>query len=101
MWAGRYVPGVETMPNERPALEAPRVKFEKLDTKLEVSDEDHPLRRRLRRSLSWFERSDSGEFDDDVRYIFLLISFNAAYSDDDGDTRGGVEEWMRYKEIFR
>ena len=92
--------GVVTMPNERPTLEALRVKFEKLDTKLKVSNEDHPLRRRLRRSLSWFERANSGELDDDVRYICLWISFNAAYSDDDRDTRDGVKERTRYKRYF-
>ena len=88
------------MPNDRPTLEALRVKFEKLDAKLEESNEDHPLRRRLRRSLSWLERADSGEFDDDVRYLFLWISFNAAYSDDNKDTRDGNKEWTRYKRYF-
>ena len=88
------------MPNERPTSKALSVKFEKLDTKLKVSNEDHPLRRRLRRSLSWFERANSGELDDDVRYICLWISFNAAYSDDDRDTRDGVKEMTRYKRYF-
>ena len=86
------------MPNDRPTLEALRVKFEKLDAKLEESDEDHPLGRRLRRSLSWLERADSGEFDDDVRYIFLWVAFNAAYADDrDRD----FDERRRYKEYFK
>ena len=69
------------MPNERPTLVDLRVKFEKLDTDLDESNEDHPLRRRLRRSLSWLERADSGKLDDDVRYIFLWVAFNAAYAD--------------------
>ena len=92
--------GVATMPNERPTSKALRVKFEKLDIKLKESSEDHPLRRRLRRSLSWLERPDSGEFADDVRYIFLWVSFNAAYSDDDRDTRNDDKEWQRYKRCF-
>ena len=84
------------MPNERPTLVDLRVKFEKLDTDLDESNEDHPLRRRLRRSLSWLERADSGKLDDDVRYIFLWVAFNAAYAD--GDARGGQRE--RYTKYF-
>ena len=89
------------MPNERPTLEALRDKFEKLDAKLKKSDEDHPLRRRLRRSLSWLERADSRKLDDDVRYIFLWVAFNAAYADDDRDTRDGVNERKRHKRYFK
>lgn len=89
------------MPNERPTLEDLRVKFEKLDAKLKASNEDHPLRRRLRRSMSWLERADSGKLDGDVRYIFLWVAFNAAYADD-RDARGArrVAEWERYKKYF-
>ena len=85
------------MPNERPTLVDLRVKFEKLDTDLDESNEDHPLRRRLRRSLSWLERADSGKLDDDVRYIFLWVAFNTAYAD--GDARGGQRE--RYTKYFK
>ena len=87
------------MPNERPTSKALSVKFNKLDIKLKESSEDHPLRRRLRRSLSWLERADSEEFND-VRYIFLWVAFNAAYSDDDRGTRDGDKEWTRYKRYF-
>ena len=87
------------MPNERLTLEGLRVNFEKLDAKLEESDKDHPLRRRLRRSLSWLERAYFGKLDDDVRYIFLWVAFNAAYADD-RDARDGVKEPKRYKKYF-
>ena len=91
------------MPNERPTLVDLRVKFEKLDTDLDESNEDHPLRRRLRRSLSWLERADSGKLDDDVRYIFLWVAFNAAYADarnlrslDEPPGEAGVERGVKH-----
>ena len=87
------------MPNERPALVDLRVKFEKLDTDLDESNEDHPLRRRLRRSLSWLERADSGKLDDDVRYIFLWVAFNAAYAD--ARNLRSLDEWERYTRYFK
>ena len=87
------------MPNERPTLVDLRVKFEKLDTDLDESNEDHPLRRRLRRSLSWLERADSGKLDDDVRYIFLWVAFNAAYAD--ARNLRSLDEWERYTRYFK
>ena len=86
------------MPNEQLTLKDLRVKFEKLDAEIKASkNEDHPLRRRLRRSLSWFERADSDGLDDDVRYIFLWVAFNAAYADAQ-DLR--LDEWKRYSIYF-
>ena len=87
------------MPNERLTLVDLRVKFEKLSAGLDESNEDHPLRRRLRRSLSWLERADSGKLDDDVRYIFLWVAFNAAYADG-WDARDGRYERKRYTKYF-
>ena len=88
------------MPNERLTLQDLRVKFEKLDADLDESNEDHPLRRRLRRSLSWLERTDSCKLDDDVRFISLWVAFNAAYADA-RDARDGLREWERYKKYFK
>lgn len=86
------------MPNEQLTLKDLRVKFEKLDAEIKASEnEDHPLRRRLRRSLSWFERADSDGLDDDVRYIFLWVAFNAAYAD---AQNLHLDEWKRYRIYF-
>lgn len=87
------------MPNEQLTLKDLRDKFEELDAEIKASrNEDHPLRRRLRRSLSWFERADSDELDDDVRYIFLWVAFNAAYADAQ-DLH--LDEWERYSRYFK
>ena len=90
------------MPNEQLTLKDLRVKFEKLDAEIKASkDEDHPLRRRLRRSLSWFERAGSDGLDDDVRYIFLWVAFNAAYADaQDFRQDEWNREWKRYNRYF-
>ena len=86
------------MPNEQLTLKDLRVKFEKLDAEIKASkDEDHPLRRRLRRSLSWFERAGSDGIDDDVRYIFLWVAFNAAYADAQDFS---LYEWRFYNRYF-
>ena len=87
------------MPNERPTLVDLRAKFKKLSAGLDESNEDHPLRRRLRRSLSWLERADSGKLDDDVRYIFLWVAFNAAYAD--ARNLRSLDEWERYTRYFK
>lgn len=38
------------------------------------------VRLRTHRALSWLERAENEPFDDDARFLFLWIAFNAAYA---------------------
>lgn len=38
------------------------------------------VRLRTHRALSWFERAENEPFDEDARFLFLWIAFNAAYA---------------------
>lgn len=63
-------------------------------------DQETPLSHRLRRSRSWLERAAS-EKNADAKYIFLWISFNAAYAVDlnSKNRRSGKDPRYR-KEYF-
>ena len=37
---------------------------------------------RVHRAISWIGRAEACEEDDDARFIFLWIAFNAAYADE-------------------
>ena len=41
---------------------------------------------RVHRALSWLARAEASGNDDDARFIFLWIAFNAAYSEEIGET---------------
>ena len=58
--------------------------------------ENHPTNMALRvhRALSWLDRAEQCE-DDDGRFIFLWIAFNAAYANDMGD-----QDRPRERELF-
>lgn len=45
-----------------------------------------PLRLRVHRALSWLKRAEFETEDDDARFIFLWIAFNAAYANELPDT---------------
>lgn len=50
-------------------------------------DDQHPnLSLRVHRALSWLDRAEQAE-DDDGRFIFLWIAFNAAYATEIDETR--------------
>ena len=53
-------------------------------------ERDYPdkLGLRVHRALSWVERADLCEDDDDARFIFLWIALNSAYADDIQRLRG-------------
>lgn len=53
-------------------------------------EKDYPdkLGLRVHRALSWVERADLCEDDDDARFIFLWIALNSAYADDIQRLRG-------------
>ena len=67
-------------------------------------EQQHPTGLRMRRMLSWYERSLHEQQDPDAQFIFCWISFNAAYGIDDGDriVRGEerINELTRQKEFF-
>ena len=45
------------------------------------ADFPETMRLRVHRSISWIGRAEAAE-DDDARFIFLWIAFNAAYADE-------------------
>lgn len=57
-----------------------------LKTRQRMEREHYPpaLTMRVHRSLSWLDRAEQCE-DDDGRFVFLWIAFNAAYANDLGD----------------
>lgn len=58
----------------------------KLKSKLKDDAESYsePQRVRLHRAISWLGRAEAEGSDDDARFIFLWISFNAAYAKEFG-----------------
>lgn len=56
------------------------------------------LNLRLHRALSWLERAEMAE-DDDARFIFLWIAFNAAYAREI-DERCGLSEQATFMEFL-
>jgi len=58
----------------------------KLKSKLKQDSErfSEPQRVRLHRAISWLGRAEEEGSDDDARFIFLWISFNAAYAKEFG-----------------
>jgi len=60
--------------------------------------EGHPasIAVRIHRALSWLNRAESCQEDDDARFIFLWIAFNAAYANE-------IDEYGRFTEqdLFR
>lgn len=73
-----------------PAHDALRTKAE--DPSRRLSD---PLGLRLHRALSWLGRAERESADEDLRFILLWISFNAAYAREvDADS---ASEWKRLK----
>ena len=62
-------------------------------------DSRKPLGLRVHRSISWIGRAEQAT-DDDGRFIFLWIAFNAAYADEEEHHNGiaGFEDW---EERFR
>lgn len=47
---------------------------------------------RVHRALSWLDRAEQCEDDDDARFIFLWIAFNSAYANDIGDRERDPEQ---------
>ena len=64
-----------------------------LKTNRQQFDENFAIR--IHRSLSWLKRSEQEEDDQDARYIFLWISFNAIYAG-----LGTLDENMYQKKVF-
>lgn len=63
-------------------------KYAVLKTRQRAEREQHPegLALRVHRALSWLNRAEQCE-DDDGRFIFLWIAFNAAYANELGDQK--------------
>jgi hypothetical protein len=64
-----------------------------LKTRQRAERDDYPINMGLRvhRSLSWLDRAERCE-DDDGRFIFLWIAFNAAYANEIGDQERDSEQ---------
>ncbi len=58
--------------------------FSSLKKRHRATREDMPeaLSLRIHRALSWLQRAEQERSDDDARFIFLWIAFNAAYAND-------------------
>ncbi len=70
--------------------------YKSLKERQRAERENHPtnLALRVHRALSWLDRAEQSE-DQDGRFIFLWIAFNAAYANDLGD-----QERPREKQLF-
>jgi hypothetical protein len=60
-----------------------------------------PLSLRVHRALSWLLRAEKEQADDDARFIFLWIGFNAAYAGDVSRAMEGQTERDRLQGFFR
>lgn len=69
--------------------------FKSLKTKQRELRDGFPsnLGLRLHRALSWLQRSEAEQTDFDAKFIFLWISFNAAYAE---DTSWGIVEGEKH-----
>jgi hypothetical protein len=56
---------------------------------------------RTHRALSWLRRAELETEDDDARFLFLWIAFNAAYANDFHDRKSWPERRMFLKFIYR
>jgi len=61
--------------------------FDALKTKQRELRNDFPtnLGLRVHRALSWLQRAEMSEDDQDAQFIFLWVAFNAAYAEDRGE----------------
>ena len=57
------------------------------------------LRLRTQRAISWIDRAEQAD-DDDGKFIFLWISFNAAYADERDFQTEPPKEWESFKSYF-
>ena len=56
---------------------------------------------RMHRSLSWLERAEAAQTDDDVGFVCLWIAFNAAYAQDLGAASdSGTSERMAFRNFM-
>lgn len=56
---------------------------------------------RAHRALSWLNRAEQEEEDDDARFLFLWISFNAAYANEIHDRQGFSEKRLLLQFLHR
>ena len=79
--------------------DALKKKFRRLDAELRKSNEDHPLRRRLRQALAWLGRANAPATDPAVQYLLLRMAFSAACADGRGAGDGSGKR-LRCKRCF-
>lgn len=51
----------------------------------QITRQRTPFTLRMHRALSWLQRAEAADEDDDVAFVCLWIAFNAAYAQDMGD----------------
>ena len=68
--------------------------YKSLKERQRAERENYPtnLGLRVHRALSWLDRAEQCEDDDDACFIFLWIAFNAAYANDIGDRERDPEQ---------
>ena len=69
------------------------LKYEHLKTRQREIRDDFPvaLSLRVHRALSWLDRSEQEAEDEDARFIFLWVAFNAAYANEINDRKNFPE----------
>lgn len=55
---------------------------------------------RMHRALSWLQRAEAAEGDDDVAFVCLWIAFNAAYAQDLGEGASGTSERQAFRNFM-
>lgn len=60
-----------------------------------------PLTLRVHRAISWLTRAEREDQDEDVRFILLWISFNAAYAGDMARAQEGSTQRDQLQDFFR
>ena len=67
--------------------ESPKTRLTK-HHQAQIVQQRTPFTLRIHRALSWLQRAEAAEGDDDVAFICLWIGFNAAYAQDLGQSAG-------------
>ena len=59
------------------------------------------MRLRVHRSISWLGRAKAEQYDDDSRFVFLWIAFNAGYADQEEFLCEAASERSAHTRYFR
>ena len=67
----------------------------------QITQQRSPFTLRMHRALSWLQRAEAVQGDDDVAFVCLWIGFNAAYAQDLGEgANGGMSERQAFRNFM-